>query len=259
MTRINVKLKGAPDYDDPDFWDTRFATNSDVGEWLNSGEALLDAVLSDLKSRSLAQIEAARTPHVLHLGPGVSKLGNKLRDQFIERQWQSNGIVNADFSTEAVRRGQEMESKRGPAHAMPWLRVDLRSWSDVSTLSEFAPFDVILDKSTSDALATSEDHQLSRQNDFLTSCPAVQKILLKNPTITLRPVELLALQLIPLTQKGSTWIALSYSTMRFDGLHHLSDHWTLQARIPLKAPAGPVTPSTYAPEIFHWMYILQRR
>jgi hypothetical protein len=141
---------------------------------------------------------------------------------------------------------------------MHWLRVDLRSWSDVSTLSEFAPFDVILDKSTSDALATSEDHHLSR-HDLLTSCPAVQKILLMNSTITLRPVELVALQLSPLTKKGSTWIALSYSSIRFDGFHHLSDHWTLRARIPLKAPAGPVATSTYVPEVFHWMYILERR
>ncbi|KAJ5297315.1 hypothetical protein N7508_007564 [Penicillium antarcticum] len=259
MMRIQTKLKGAPDYDDPEFWDTRFATGSDVGEWLNSGEALIDAVLSNLENRIVPQKDMIRKPRVLHLGPGVSELGNKLRDRFIERKWQGNGIVNADFSIEAVRRGKELESNKESAHAMPWLRVDLRSWSDVSTLSDFAPFDVILDKSTSDAVATSEDHQLSRQNDFLTSCPAVQKILLKNAATTLKPVELLALQLFPLTQKGSRWIALSYSTIRFDGLHHLADHWTLQARIPLKAPAGPATPSTYVPEIFHWMYILERR
>jgi hypothetical protein len=168
-------------------------------------------------------------------------------------------LQNADFSVEAVRRGQEFEAKKEPAQAMPWLRTDLRSWKDVSSLSEFAPFDVILDKSTSDALATSEDHQFSRQNHFLTSCPPVRNILSKNATITLRPVELLALQLSPLTLKGSTWIALSYSTIRFDGLCHLADYWRLRARIPLKAPAGPVAPSTHAPEVFHWMYILERR
>jgi hypothetical protein len=93
MTRIHTKLKGAPDYDDPEFWDTRFATGCDVGEWLNSGEALLDAVLSDLENRPNIQKDMIMTPRVLHLGPGVSQLGNKLRDRCIERKWQGNGIV----------------------------------------------------------------------------------------------------------------------------------------------------------------------
>lgn len=87
--RQHTKVTGAPDYDSPDFWDTRFATGQDVGEWLNSGEALLDAVLGDLENRP--GIEGL--PRVLHLGPGVSKLGAKLRNACVERQWKGNGIV----------------------------------------------------------------------------------------------------------------------------------------------------------------------
>lgn len=87
--RMHNKLAGAPDYDDPEFWDFRFATGRDVGEWLNSGEALLDVVLSDLERRP--DVEGA--PRILHLGPGVSQLGMKLRDACTERDWMGSGIV----------------------------------------------------------------------------------------------------------------------------------------------------------------------
>lgn len=87
--RMHNKVAGAPDYDDPEFWDFRFATGRDVGEWLNSGEVLLDEVLSDLERRP--DFEGA--PRILHLGPGVSQLGMKLRDAFTERDWMGSGIV----------------------------------------------------------------------------------------------------------------------------------------------------------------------
>lgn len=91
----NKKVKGAPDYDDPGFWDTRFATGQDVGEWLNSGETLIETVLSDLEKRQPIESgsEEQRRPRVLHLGPGVSRLGSKLRDKFVERGWRGDGIV----------------------------------------------------------------------------------------------------------------------------------------------------------------------
>lgn len=92
MTRItHKKTKGAPEYDEPEFWDARFATGADVGEWLNSGEALLEAVLRDLEDRP--NVTTSKIPRVLHLGPGVSKLGCNLRDKCVEREWQGNGIV----------------------------------------------------------------------------------------------------------------------------------------------------------------------
>lgn len=86
-----TKVKGAPDYDDAEFWNARFATGSEVNEWLNSGEAILEAVLSDLSNRP--RVTTSRVPRVLHLGPGMSKLGCTLRDECVEREWQGNGIV----------------------------------------------------------------------------------------------------------------------------------------------------------------------
>ncbi|KAL2010207.1 hypothetical protein VTN00DRAFT_6014 [Thermoascus crustaceus] len=261
-TRTKKKITGAPDYDDAAFWDTKFATGQDVGEWLNSGEGLIEAVLSDLERRPLP----SGRPRVLHLGPGISKLGTKLRDAFVRRGWMGNGIVNVDFSSEAVRLGQELESGREATQAMHWVSADLRSWDDImsTNLSHFAPFDVILDKSTSDAIATSEPQIFSSSSDS-GICPTVREIVDQNQNgdgkeISLSPVELLSLHLVPLTQKGTTWIALSYSTSRFDNLPHLAAHWRLVSRTGLPAPSGETSSSAaHTPQVFHWIYILQRK
>lgn len=89
------RIKGAPDYDEASYWDTKFATGQDVGEWLNSGEVLVDAVTSDLERRyHPPEGEGEETrPRVLHLGPGISRLGQKLCDAFLRRGWMGNGIV----------------------------------------------------------------------------------------------------------------------------------------------------------------------
>ncbi|KAI9925631.1 hypothetical protein ASPWEDRAFT_114128 [Aspergillus wentii DTO 134E9] len=257
----HTKTKGAPDYDDPEFWDVKFATGQDVGEWLNPGEVLLEAVLSDLERRHSTSLAAGARPRVLHLGPGVSKLGTKLCEMFVERGWVGNGIVNVDFSAEAVRLGQEYESKKEVNDAMMhWQQADLRSWTDMSSLSPSAPFDVILDKSTSDAISTSPDQTYSPSSDVSTTCPIVNEIVTsQNREIAFSPVELLGLHLVPLTQKGSTWIVLSYSTMRFDNIPHVSVYWDVVSRTPMEAPAGNVSSAAHAPKVFHWVYILQRK
>lgn len=278
-SRTHTRIAGAPDYDSPEFWDVRFATGQDVGEWLNSGETLLETALSELESRHGFH---GGSPRVLHLGPGVSQLGFKLRDAYLERSWSGNAIVvsslfmlfdaplqalpthccqfqqNVDFSAEAVRLGQNAESHRKPDQAMHWQRADLLAWDHVSTLARFAPFDVILDKSTSDAIATSSDQKYTSTDDMSHVCPIVRDYLSTQPTVTLSPVESLALHLVPLTQKNTTWVTLSYSTLRFDNLPFLKRYWTLRSRTPLKAPPGPVSSSAHAPEVFHWIYIMDR-
>ncbi|KAA8647782.1 hypothetical protein EYZ11_013554 [Aspergillus tanneri] len=255
--RTHTKIAGAPDYDDPSYWDAKFATGQGVGEWLNPGEMLIDAALSDLQGR--ASFAAGVMPRVLHLGPGISKLGIKLRDAFVKQNWMGSGIVNVDFSAEAVRLGREHESTEDPSHAMQWLQVDLRSWEDMTSLFSFAPFDLILDKGTSDALATAESISFSANFSLTGICPTVLEVIDNHGGLTLSPVELLGLYLVPLTKQGAVWIALSYSTMRFDNLPFLASHWELVSRTPVKAPQGEISSFAYAPEVFHWIYILRRK
>lgn len=141
---------------------------------------------------------------------------------------------------------------------MHWRCADLLQWQSISQLSDLAPFQVILDKSTSDAIATADDWHFGSKDDFAHVCPVVQEILRKNTAITLSPVELLALHLVPLTATGTTWITLSYSTFRFDRLSYISQYWKIRSRKALKAPSGHVSSSAYTPDVFHWIYILDR-
>ncbi|KAL5342162.1 hypothetical protein BJX70DRAFT_395135 [Aspergillus crustosus] len=247
---MRAKLTGAPDYDDPSYWDVKFSTGQDVGEWLNPGEVLLDSLLAFLDTHATAR--------VLHLGPGISKLGTRVRDAFVARDWKGSNIVNVDFSAEAVRLGQDLERTQDPSHAMHWLRADLRSWEDVSQLLPFAPFDAILDKSTSDAIATSSPVTL-RSSDASALCPALQDILAGGEEITLSPVELLALHLAPLSRKGCRWFVLSYSTMRFDSQPYLLVSWDVISRTPLEAPGGQTASGANTPPVYHWMYVLTRK
>jgi len=96
--RTRSNIKGAPDYDVATYWDTKFATGQDVGEWLNSGDAVLEAVLATLEDR-YGDSEMEIAPRALHLGPGISKLGTKLQEAFTSRGWLSNGIVVSAPST----------------------------------------------------------------------------------------------------------------------------------------------------------------
>lgn len=258
-----------PDYDDPGFWDRKFATGQDVGEWLNSGDALKGTVLSEL-DRSWT----GSSPRVLHLGPGISKLGTKLCEEFVSRGWNGNGIVvgqsdsdrqahaesdrqNVDFSTEAVRLGQEAEKSKDEAHSMAWVRADLRSWTDLSALVPFLPFDIIVDKSTCDAVATSDHPVLSPDMPDISS--TAREVIHKNEPTAMTPVELLALNLAELAPKGTAWVALSYSASRFGSLTYLR-HWEVVSKEKLAAPSGLSTATgAHAPEIYHYLYVLRRK
>lgn len=165
---------------------------------------------------------------------------------------------NVDFSSEAVRLGQAAEQHQEPKNAMHWHCADLLQWESISALSTSAPFQLILDKSTSDAIATASDRHFGVEDDTSCICPTVKEELREKSSLILSPTELLALHLVPFTQKGSTWIALSYSTFRFDNLAYISKYWNVRSRIALKAPSGPVSETAYTPDVFHWIYVLDR-
>lgn len=178
-----------------------------------------------------------------------------------------------DFSSEAVRLGRERESQKpNPDNVMHWIQADLCSWQDVSQrLLPLASFDLLLDKSTSDAIATAVPRICHRSTlepkEYGSMCPALQDILQDasnfkgpNETLTLLPVELLSLHLVPLTKTGAIWLALSYSSTRFDSLPYLDKYWEVVSRIPLKAPSGQASSAAaMVPDVFHWLYTLRRK
>lgn len=166
-------------------------------------------------------------------------------------------LQNADFSSEAVRLGLDVESKQEPSRAMQWMQTDFRSWKDVSKLLPFSPFDSILDKSTSDAIATGAPVEVTSNTSD--ACPTVLDYSSHEDGIASPPVELLGLHLVPLTTRGSRWFVMSYSTMRFDNIARLWTYWKLVDRKPFEAARGTTASGAHAPSVYHWMYILERK
>ena len=142
---------------------------------------------------------------------------------------------------------------------MKWIQADLRSWSDVAGLLPLGPFDILLDKGTSDAIATSPSMTLSTSSDKISLCPTIKEIVGENGELTLSPVEALALHLAPLTQKGATWIVLSYSSTRFDSLKYAGRYWDIVSRTPMTAPKGATITAAHTADVFHWVYVLRRK
>ena len=154
--------------------------------------------------------------------------------------------------------GLENEQGKDASQAMQWIQTDLRSWDQVAALSPLAPFNVILDKSTCDAVATAEIQTFS-PNNTAGICPTIHEIVDQKGEIELSPVEVLALHLAPLTREGTMWAALSFSSFRFQNMEYVGRYWSVVSKIPLKAPGGEVSsPTTHAPAIFHWLFILRR-
>lgn len=99
--RTYKKVKGAPDYDDAAYWDTKFITGQDVGEWLNEGDLLIDRAIAELETQYSSTLASeiaveegkSATPRALHLGPGISAVGSKLCEAFEMKGWKGCDIV----------------------------------------------------------------------------------------------------------------------------------------------------------------------
>lgn len=194
---------------------------------------------------------------------------------------------NVDFSAEAVRLGREREDKKSRSEdRMNWIQADLCAWEEVAReLLQLAPINVFLDKSTSDAIATSVSKTFpysssapseADREDYETDnsiCPLVHEILQQldlnsehdeegssKNELVIRPVELLSIHLALLAEKDAIWLALSYSSTRFDGMPYLLEFWTVVSRTSIRAPSGQASSAAaMVPDVFHWLYVLQRK
>lgn len=239
-----------PSYDEEAYWEEKFQSTGAGFEWLGPGEVLLDAY------RNITPRFPGSPPRVLHLGAGTSRLSLDLATD-VSCCYASlvhlDSIVNADFSQTALSIGEQRAAEEG-LQGMQYARVDLRSWKELSSCALIAEraFDVILDKSTSDAISTNADVLL----DTASPCP-----LLGESGAPLDPLDLVALHLAALSGPGCVWVVLSYSASRFEILDrpdcHSGRFWTLLQQTSIQAPSGSDNPS--APPVYHWLYHLERK
>ena len=278
-----------PEYHLESFWSRRFERENHF-EWLGDGkDTIIPFLQAFLESKFKVGGKAIDVPRTLHIGAGTSSLSDHVLAAYQEVYGQDLGediIVNTDFAEQAVQQGRQ---KAGNGGVVRWETVDVLSWKDVTSIltgkltgksldnmenTGEALFDVVVDKSTSDAISCAEELQLdfqrhedwSRRTICPTIAPAVNLPRSSNDHLVLEPLELLALHLAALVRPGGIWLALSYSNNRFPFLAltsqsrpiRVSAFWTITKVTPVDAPSGQTKSGVHAPAVQHFLYVLER-
>lgn len=272
-------------FGDREYWDARYLKRRDDFEWLVPATAL-DSAIDGAVRNAKTKVES---PRVIHLGCGTSSLSYHLR-KFVERPSQVN---NVDFSGPAIEMCRERERELfGGAEdgengdrfeAMEWSVVDLLSATDITRLApEGTPtYDVIVDKSTCDSVCCADDvsmpaSPLLRAVDVAPSDPEVAACPLVK---SVHPLDMLGIGMAYVTPPGTHWVALSYSTSRFEDwfpnhgppppawirgenncLPHPARLWELRSweAMSVEQKDGKAELGVHTPEIMHYLYILVR-
>lgn len=192
---------------------------------------------------------------LLHIGCGSSMLSVWLR-----RFTHPPLVVNTDYSIKGIEVGKRMEREylksfkaemgaEGEEPETSWDTLDLLNTPDI--LRHFherqnKPYDLIVDKSTADAIACGVDVPITVRNpSSRPSSPSGSPQELKvQPTISL------ALHLAYLTHPNSRWLAISYSAERFDFLDP-QEVREVDVDVDAGGEAGSDSDSTTIPETFN--------
>lgn len=243
-------------YHDVSYWEQRFGSDARESaaaggfEWLSTGSELLERTMSLV-------LNADRHLNILHIGVGTSALSLQIMHFYRQRfpsDWAERcaRIVNVDFSTRSTAFQQLAERKAFSLDDDEPLLMQYRTLDLLNTMlvrAELATFlkttgkfDVILDKSTTDAISTSPDVNLS------VSVPGF-KGLVYGPT-----TQKLALTLATIAKSGCKWLCHSYSSNRWQDLT-LSPHcnlfpWVESTKTPVQLPSDQIN----APTLYHYIY-----
>ncbi|GJJ09145.1 hypothetical protein Clacol_003367 [Clathrus columnatus] len=259
--RYQLMLK-VPDYSSRDYWDRRFTSDDDnVFEWLQPLSSITPFIRPEVEVRKRTNVK------LLHIGCGSSLLSNELR-RLLKAQEERSIILNVDFSPTAIERGQQYELKEFGNVKMCWGIVDLLDWANIRAVcsdNNIYFFDIIVEKSCSDAIACGLSIEMDVMSSESSSGNPESHGITKEIVL---PQIALAVHLGRITRPGAVWIALSYSSDRFDYLKPSSEQseaksmWAIEYIHPLSTTNQDQhkegTP-VYRPEIFHYVYILRRK
>lgn len=190
------------DFESQSYWHDRFTAET-AFEWLTDSSTFTQTL-----EPLLDQLE--RSARILHLGSGTSDLHNHIRARGFR------DVTNVDYEPLALKRGQELELSAFGDIIMRYVVAD------ATQLHLDEKYDLVIDKSTTDAVACGSEDAVLRM------AQGVRK------------------HLAP----GGCWVSLSYSTSRFD-IEELPFSVDPIATIPI--PKQRETD----PDIYHWCYLLR--
>jgi hypothetical protein len=249
-----------PSFGDLEYWNKRF-TKEENFEWLADF-----TVLEPCLKRAVAERSGSRErPQVLHIGCGSSALSMQLRD-LVDSPQQ---IHNVDYSEVVVEKNRQREhellsASKALTESCRWSTLDLLSVTQVLEFAKLGKgYDVIVDKSTSDAISCSEDVPVELPYRINTNCPSRVSRPLEG---VVYPLHVLAIHLAYLARAGCAWVILSYSADRFsywkdeetiEGLPHPSELWSLERHEKIEQPPDP-NDTVHRPPVMHHLYVLRR-
>ncbi|KAG9664718.1 hypothetical protein KCU95_g10439, partial [Aureobasidium melanogenum] len=248
-------------FGDVEYWNKRF-TKEEQFDWLADF-----AVLEPWLKKSIAERSGHdERPQILHIGCGSSALSIQLRGLVKSPK----RIHNVDYSSVVIERNRQREielldSSDATFEPTSWSTLDLLSASKILNFGASGErYDVIVDKSTSDAISCAEDVIIELPYQ-ISNLPTTQLNHLRT-TKTMFPLDILAHHLAYLANPGCQWIVLSYSSSRFsywddrvntEGLPHPLELWNIERHEKIEQPPDPHD-TVHRPPIMHHLYILRR-
>ncbi|KAF5255102.1 hypothetical protein FANTH_157 [Fusarium anthophilum] len=202
-THSALALMMASDFEKQSYWHKRFSSEK-AFEWL-----LPSADFMPLLKPVLDRLDPA-TARILHIGFGTSDLQNHFRSRGFR------DILNVDYEPLAIDRGRDLEEQ---AFGDIQMRYDVQ---DATQLDLCEKFDLIVDKSTVDAISCGGEMALRRMAAGIKRCLA----------------------------DGGVWISFSYSAYRFD-----LDDFPFDVEVLAKVLTQKTLPND--PDIYHWCYLLR--
>jgi hypothetical protein len=194
----------AVDFEKQSYWHDRFATETSF-EWLLPSSrfmGLIEPYISHLNTRS----------QILQIGSGTSDLQNHFRSRGILK------VTNIDYEPLATEHGQNLEREAFGNVKMRYAVADATSLSP----EQQGRYDLVVDKSTCDAIACGGDEATRKMLEGTRQCLA----------------------------DGGSYIALSLSSQRFD-----MDNIPFDVQIIAQVPVPKVRPTD--PETYHYCYLLR--
>ena len=192
------------DFEKQDYWRERFTSETSF-EWLVSSAAFMGILLPYLQP-------LAKSAPILHLGSGTSDLHNHLR------QHGFFSVTNMDYESLALERGRQLERDRFGDVRTKYVVAD------ATRLKTADRYQVVIDKSTADAIGCGEGDA----------------------------IMLLAKGLHRCLGDNGFWVSFSYSPSRFEPVQSLFEVEVISRVLtPKSKPTDP--------DVFHYCYLLRPR
>jgi SAM-dependent methyltransferase len=193
----------AADFEKQSYWHERFASEK-AFEWL-----LPSAEFTSLIEPALNRLDPD-TARILHIGFGTSDLQNHFRSRGFRH------VLNVDYEPLAIDRGRDLEKQ---AFGDVQMDYDVQ---DATQLDLNAKFDLVVDKSTVDAISCGGSTALRRMAAGVKGCLA----------------------------EGGVWVSLSFSAYRFN-----LDDLPFDVEVLAQILTPKLSPND--PDIYYWCYLLR--